>query len=316
MPLALITGASTGIGRATALRLAASGWTVLAGVRDPAAGERLVADAAATPQPGHAAAPGSATTGRSGGSVIPLILDVTDSAQVAAARERVDQEAARPGVSSHGGLDALVNNAGIAVAGPLEIVSAEDLRRQFDVNVFAQVAVTRELLPALRGASTPPGKRGGRAAGGRIVFVSSIGGRVTTPFMAPYAASKYAIEAIGDALRVELHSSGVKVALVEPGSVATPIWDKGRVDAEGVVVPDELQDAYGRVPAAMKKALEDTARRGVPPEQVAETIERALTASRMKARYLVGRDARAMLIARRLLPDLVFDRVVKRALGV
>jgi short-subunit dehydrogenase len=115
---------------------------------------------------------------------------------------------------------------------------------------------------------------------------------------------------------VELHRSGVKVALVEPGSVATPIWDKGRVDAERVVIPEELQDAYGRVPAAMGKALEDTARRGVPPEQVAEMIERALTASRMKARYLVGRDARAMLIARRLLPDLVFDRAVKRALGV
>jgi NAD(P)-dependent dehydrogenase (short-subunit alcohol dehydrogenase family) len=304
MPLALITGASTGIGRASALRLAASGWTVLAGVRDPAAGEQLVADAGTTSLQGSAAALGAAATRGSGGNLIPLELDVTDAAQVAAARERVDQEAARTGASSRGGLDALVNNAGIAVAGPLELVSAEDLRRQFDVNVFAQVAVTRALLPALR------------RAGGRIVFVSSIGGRVTTPFMAPYAASKYAIEAIGDALRVELHRSGVKVALVEPGSVATPIWDKGRVDAERVAIPDELRDAYGRVPAAMGKALEDTARRGVPPEQVAETIERALTASRMKARYLVGKDARAMLIARRLLPDLVFDRVVKRALGV
>jgi len=297
MPLALITGASTGIGRASALRLAGSGWTVLAGVRDPAAGEQLIADAGTSGTPGTGA-PGSA------GSVIPLTLDVTDAAQVAAARERVDEEAARPGASSRGGLDALVNNAGIAVAGPLEIVPAEDLRRQFDVNVFAQVAVTRELLPALRRAR------------GRIVFVSSIGGRVATPFMAPYAASKYAIEAIGDALRVELHRSGVKVALVEPGSVATPIWEKGRADAQRVVVPEELQDAYGRVPAAMGKALENTARRGVPPEQVAETIERALTASRMKARYIVGRDARAMLIGRRLLPDLVFDRVVKRALGV
>ncbi len=309
MPLVLITGASTGIGRASALRLAASGWTVLAGVRDPAAGEQLIADAGTSGAPGT----GAPVTG---GSVIPLTLDVTDAAQVAAARERVDEEAARPGASLRGGLDALVNNAGIAVAGPLEIVPAEDLRRQFDVNVFGQVAVTRELLPALRRAHTLKGIPRGHTAGGRIVFVSSIGGRVATPFMAPYAASKYAIEAIGDALRVELHSSGVKVALVEPGSVATPIWEKGRADAQRVVVPEELQDAYGRVPAAMGKALEDTARRGVPPEQVAETIERALTASRMKARYVVGRDARAMLIGRRLLPDLVFDRVVKRALGV
>jgi NAD(P)-dependent dehydrogenase (short-subunit alcohol dehydrogenase family) len=288
VPLALITGASTGIGRATALRLSANGWTVLAGVRDPAAGEQLVADM----RPGAS------------GRLLPLSLDVTDAEQVAAARARVDEEAASAGSSSRGGLDALVNNAGIGVGGPLELVAADDLRRQFDVNVFAQVAVTQALLPALR------------RAGGRIVFLSSIGGRVAMAFTAPYAASKHAIEAFGDALRVELRSSGVRVALVEPGSVATPIWDKGRADAERVVIPPELQDAYGKIPAAMDKVLEDTARRGVPPEDVAATIERALTAPRMKARYIVGRDARAMLIARRLLPDLVFDRVARRALGI
>jgi len=170
--------------------------------------------------------------------------------------------------------------------------------------VFAQVAVTQALLPALR------------RAGGRIVFVSSIGGRVAMAFTAPYAASKHAIEAFGDALRVELRSSGVRVALVEPGSVATPIWDKSRTEAERVVIPPELQDVYGKIPAAMDKVLEDTARRGVPPEQVAATIEQALTSPRMKARYVVGRDAKAMLIARRLLPDHVFDRVARRALGV
>ncbi len=287
MPLALITGASTGIGRATALRLAASGWTVLAGVRDPDAGERLVAEAG--------------TSSGSSGRLLPLALEVTDAAQVAAAAERVAQESE---ASSRGGLDALVNNAGIGIGGPLELVSAEDLRKQFDVNVFAQVAVTQAMLPALR------------RAGGRIVFVSSIGGRVAMAFTAPYAASKHAIEAFGDALRVELRTSGVQVALVEPGSVATPIWDKSRAEAERVVIPPELQDAYGRIPAAMDKVLEDTARRGVPPEQVAATIERALTAPRMRARYVVGRDAKAMLLVRRLLPDLVFDRVARRALGV
>jgi NAD(P)-dependent dehydrogenase (short-subunit alcohol dehydrogenase family) len=279
MPLALITGASTGIGRATALRLATNGWTVLAGVRDPSAGESLVAEA----RPG---------------AVIPLPLDVTDPEQIAQAAMRVAEQ------SAEGGLDALVNNAGIGFGGPLELLPADDLRKQFEVNVFAQVAVTRALLPALR------------IGGGRIVFLSSIGGRVAMAFTAPYAASKHAIEAIGDALRVELHSSGVQVALIEPGSVATPIWDKSRAEADRVKIPAELQAQYGHVPAAMDKVLEDTARRGVPPESVAETIESALTSPRMRARYVVGRDAKAMLVAKRLLPAHLFDRLARRVLRV
>jgi NAD(P)-dependent dehydrogenase (short-subunit alcohol dehydrogenase family) len=291
VPLALITGASTGIGRASALRLAASGWTVLAGVRDRDVGERLAGEA-------------------DGGRVIPLSLDVTDAEQIAAARKRVDEESARAGVANAGGLDALINNAGIGIGGPLELVSGEDLRRQFDVNVFAQIAVTQAMLPALRRSRTPTG------TGGRIVFVSSIGGRVAMAFTAPYAASKHALEAFGDALRVELHSSHIQVALIEPGSVATPIWDKSRVESERVSVPPELQEQYGRVPAAMDKVLKDTARRGVPPELVAATIERALTAKRMKARYVVGRDAKAMLVAKRLLPDHLFDMLARRVLGV
>jgi NAD(P)-dependent dehydrogenase (short-subunit alcohol dehydrogenase family) len=286
VPLALITGTSTGIGRATALRLLERGWTVLAGVRDEESGERLAREAGGAER------------------LIPLKLDVTDPAQIAEAAARVEEPAAQRGASQAGGLDALVNNAGIGVGGPLELVAPEDLRRQFDVNVHGQVAITQALLPALRRAR------------GRIVFVSSVGGRVAMAFTAPYAASKHAIEAVGDALRVELHSSGVKVALVEPGSVATPIWDKGRAEAERVIIPPELEGTYGHVPAAMDKVLEDTARRGVPPEMVAETIERALTERRVKARYVVGRDARVMLAVRRLLPDLVFDRVARRVLGV
>jgi NAD(P)-dependent dehydrogenase (short-subunit alcohol dehydrogenase family) len=286
VPVALVTGASTGIGRATALRLAASGWTVLAGVRETSAGERLVDEAGAS------------------GRVIPLALDVTDPAQIAQAAARVEQETAPPGSSGQGRLDALVNNAGIGIGGPVEMLSREDLQRQFDVNVFAQVAVTQAMLPALRRAR------------GRIVFVSSIGGRVAMAFTAPYAASKHAIEAFGDALRVELRSSNVQVTLVEPGSVATPIWDKGRADAEALSVPAELQEQYGHVPAAIDKALQDAARRGVAPELVAETIERALTARRMRARYLVGRDAKAMLLIKRALPDHLFDSFARRALGV
>jgi NAD(P)-dependent dehydrogenase (short-subunit alcohol dehydrogenase family) len=282
MPTVLITGASTGIGRATALHLAGAGWTVFAGVRKLADGEALAA--------------------AGGVQVEPVVLDVTDPAQIATAVERVNE---------HGGrLDALVNNAGIGYGGPLELLPIGDLRDQLEVNVLGPVAVTQALLPALRRARTLKG------TGGRIVLVSSIGGRVAMAYTAPYAASKHAIEAIGDALRVELHSSHVQVALIEPGSVATPIWDKGRAQGDGLSVPPELADQYGHVPAAMNKVLSDTERRGVPPEQVAKTIAGALTARRMKARYVIGRDARAMLIAKRLLPDHLFDRVARRALGV
>jgi NAD(P)-dependent dehydrogenase (short-subunit alcohol dehydrogenase family) len=289
VPTVLVTGASTGIGRATALRLAARGWTVLAGVRDGGAGERL-----------------AAAGQRERGGVRPLELDVTDPEQVAAAARSVREQTAPAGAreGSPGRLDALVNNAGIGVGGPLELVSAEDLRMQFEVNLFGQVAVTRALLPALR------------AARGRIVLISSIGGRVSVPFNGPYAASKHALEAVGDALRGELHSSGVAVSLVEPGSVKTPIWGKAQAFAEQVRVPPELSREYGRVPGAFAKILRDSERGGIPPERVAAVIERALTARRPRARYLVGRDARGIVLARTLLPTPVFDRVVRRALGV
>jgi NAD(P)-dependent dehydrogenase (short-subunit alcohol dehydrogenase family) len=284
--LALVTGASTGIGRATALRLAASGWTVLAGLRDLEAGERLERDAPAA---------------GAGGRVIALSLDVTDAAQMAGAAELVEREAS---ATSGGGLDALVNNAGVGMSGPLELVSAEELRRLFEVNTFAQLAVTQAMLPMLRR---------GR---GRIVFVSSVGGRVAMAYSGAYAASKHALEAFADALRVELRDAGVQVALVEPGSVATPIWGKAREEVERASIPPDLQAQYGHVPAAMGRVIEKTARRGVTPELVAETIERALRARRMRARYLVGVDARAMLVAKRLLPDRVFDAVARLALGV
>jgi len=287
MTLALITGASTGIGEATALRLARGGWTVLAGVRGEQAASTLSESA----------------RGVTSGRVIPLILDVTSEEQIAQAAERVRSESGAAGDGA-GSLDALVNNAGVGFGGPIELVTLDEWRKQFEVNLVGAVAVTQALLPALRGAR------------GRIVFTSSIGGRVSTPFIAPYSASKHAIEAVGDALRVELASSNVRVALVEPGSVATPIWDKSRAEAQRVQIPERLSEFYGKVPAAMSRAIEDTARRGIPPDDVAKVIERALTERRMKARYLVGRDARVQLVMRRLLPDLAFDRIIRRYLGV
>jgi NAD(P)-dependent dehydrogenase (short-subunit alcohol dehydrogenase family) len=291
MPTVLLTGASTGIGRATALLLAGSGWKVLAGVRKATDGEALQA--------------------AGGEQVIPVELDVTDHAQIERAAELVAEltgsskgGGAGTGASSPGRLDALVNNAGVGFGGPLELIPEESLRAQFDVNVFGQVAVTRALLPALR------------AARGRIVIVSSVGGRVALPFSAPYGASKHALEAIGDALRGELHSSHIDVCLIEPGSVQTPIWAKSREQAGQVSIPPELQREYGHLPAAFEKTLHDTERRGVEPELVAETIEQALTARRPRTRYLVGRDARAMVLGKALLPDRIFDLIVRRAMGV
>src|SRR6202161_2198114 len=226
MPTVLITGASTGIGQATALRLARAGWTVFAGVRADGDGERLAGEAPA-------------------GRIEALMLDVTDP-------EHVRLPPPGGGAPSPGRLDALVNNAGVGFGGPLELIDRDDLRKQFDVNVLGQVAVTQALLPALRGARTPPGApHAGGQAGGRVVFVSAVGGRVAMASTAPYAASKHAIEAIGDALRVELRTSHVQVALIEPGSVATPIWDKSRELADGVTLPDGPRAAYGHVPQAM-----------------------------------------------------------------
>jgi len=266
--LALVTGASSGIGRATAQRLAAAGWDVLAGVRDPTT------------------APGGTTA---------VALDVTDPDAVATAARRVGDR-----------LDALVNNAGISVAGPLEAIPLEDYRRQIEVNLVAQVAVTQAMLPALR------------AARGRIVFVSSVGGRIGNPFLSAYSASKFGLEAVGDALRVELHAAGIKVAIVEPGAVATPIWDKGLAEADEVErrVPPDLRELYGPGIEAMKRFARDAPRHAVPPDKVAESIEHALTASRPRTRYVVGRDARMQLALRRLLPDRAFDAAVRRMLRV
>jgi NAD(P)-dependent dehydrogenase (short-subunit alcohol dehydrogenase family) len=302
VPIALITGTSTGIGRATALRLASAGWTVLAGVREEAAGERLLADSQR--DGGERPCAEGSAAGPGGGSVVPVILDVTDSGQIADGLALVRSRAGDAAHPSRGGLDALVNNAGIAVGGPLELLSLTEVQRLLEVNLLGQIAVTQAMLPALR------------TAGGRIVFVSSIGGLVAVPYNAPYAASKHAVEAVGDSLRLELRSSGVQVALVEPGSIATPIWEKTQRKTEQLEVPPELESHYGAVPATMAKVLADTQRRGIAPDVVARTIERALLARRMRPRYMVGRDARGMLLTRRLLPDRLFDRVVARTLGL
>jgi NAD(P)-dependent dehydrogenase (short-subunit alcohol dehydrogenase family) len=275
----VVTGSSTGIGRACVLGLDRLGFTVFAGVRREVDAEAVKA----------------AGSGR----IQPLMLDVTDADQIAAAVERVDE-------ASPGGLAGLVNNAGVGVGGPVELIPIDDFRRQIEVNLIGQVAVTQAFLPALRKTR------------GRVVFLSSIGGLNANPYMSPYHASKFGIEAVGDSLRQELRQFGIEVSLVEPGSVATPIWEKGKGTADelaGRLSPEEEQ-LYGDKVARMGKVLEKVGARGVPPEKVAEAIGHALTAKRPKTRYLVGSDARMTLLMRRLLPDRVRDRIVARVAGL
>lgn len=276
----LITGASTGIGRASALRMDAEGWRVFATVRREEDGEDLRRAASER--------------------LTPLILDVTDAAQVEAAAERV---AAEVGAA---GLDGLVNNAGIAVMAPLETIPIEDLRHQLEVNLISQVAVTQAMLPLVRSAR------------GRIVFLSSIGGRMAMPFGAPYHASKYGIEAVADCLRQELRPWGIEVVAIEPGSIATPIWERGeqRADAAAEHAPPAQEALYGKRIESFRKAVRRTAQRGISPDKVAASIHHALTARRPRTRYLVGADARGQALLARVAPDRLMDRIVGRAMGL
>jgi NAD(P)-dependent dehydrogenase (short-subunit alcohol dehydrogenase family) len=223
--------------------------------------------------------------------VRPLELDVTDAAHISAAADVVGGEV-------HG----LVDNAGIAIAAPLELVPLDELRHQLEVNVVGQVAVVQALLPALRR---------GR---GRVVLMGSIGGRSALPFLGPYAASKHALEAIADSLRIELRPLGVGVSIVEPGSIATPIWRKGAERA------DELRGGFDEERASLYASAVTRLREvalargpGVDPDEVAKAVEHALTAKRPKARYLVGRDAHIRAWIERL-PTRLRDRVLARAL--
>jgi NAD(P)-dependent dehydrogenase (short-subunit alcohol dehydrogenase family) len=272
----LITGASTGIGRATALHLDATGWRVFAGVRKEE-------DAASL---------------RDAGSerLVPLMLDVTDASQIKAAAEKIGGEAGT-------GLDGLVNNAGIAVPGPLETLPVEDFKRQIEVNLTAHVAVTQAMLPAIR------------TARGRIVFITSIGGLMAFPMFGAYHAAKFGLEAVGDVFRRELRPWGIKVAIIEPGSIATPIWERGdaEVDALAERVGDRHAELYGEASAAFREVARKTGERGIPPERVAVKIEHALSARRPRTRYLVGADARGQALVARVLPDRLVDWIVARA---
>jgi NAD(P)-dependent dehydrogenase (short-subunit alcohol dehydrogenase family) len=269
--LVVVTGASSGIGRAAAEHLAGVGFHVLAGVRNDR-------DAAAV----------------SSDQVEAVRLDITDEEQVAALARRVQSDPqARP-------LRAVVNNAGIAVNAPVEVIPLADWRRQFDVNFFGHVAVIQALLPALLSSR------------GRVINISSIGGRVAGPTFGAYSAAKFALEAMSDALRREVRHLGVDVVVVQPGAIATPIWDKGiaAATARDSAMTEEQRRRYDTVNAKAVQRARDASVNGVPPERVAEVITRAVTVARPRTRYLVGRDARITARLAALLPDRVLDRVI------
>lgn len=274
----LLTGASTGIGQACALAFDREGWTVFAAVRREEDGRSLSAVASSR--------------------LSWLIMDVTSPAQIAAARDII--EAATGGR----GLDALINNAGVAVAAPVEYIPADDLRHQFDVNVFGLVGVTKAFIPLLRRAR------------GRIVNIGSIAGRITTPLMSPYCASKHAVEAITDALRLELAPWGIAVSVIEPGVVATPIWAKGTAQMQERLasMPREALELYDPLIRAITRVVKGAPRRAVPPAAVVKAVRHALESRRPRARYVVGRDAKIRLFLQNLLPRRTMDRLILRFL--
>ncbi len=274
----VVTGASSGIGRATALHLAAAGHHVYAGVRRPA----------------DAPAPPTANSGE----ITPLLLDVTDPAQIRAAAATV------AGHTGNAGLKGLVNNAGIGVFGPLEILPIQQFRRQLEVNVTGQLAVTQALLPLLRRAR------------GRIVLIGSIGTRFTPPFTGPISASKSAIATMAEALRQELAPWDIHVVLIEPASIHTEAVDKLDRDAERLLNESDpgaralYEDAFRRF-VRIGLARE---RNGSPPQVVAQAVARALTIRRPHARYLVGKDSRRMAVVAAALPTPVLD-TLRRKIG-
>lgn len=268
----VVTGASTGIGRATALRLAENGYHVFAGVRQAAHGEALR---------------------RARGHITPLIMDVTDIASVAEAAELAGRTVGEMGLAG------LVNNAGIGVTGPVEAIPLHDLRRLYEVNVFGQVAVIQNFLPLLR------------LGRGRMINIGSIGDRLTIPFGSPLTSSKWAIASITEALRIELRPWGIHVVLVEPASINTETVDKTESDAERTLseMSEANKSLYAQAYRSMTLRGMARVRQGSPPDVVARVICRALTVKRPRTRYLVGKDARLLSTVARWVPDRLFDRM-------
>jgi NAD(P)-dependent dehydrogenase (short-subunit alcohol dehydrogenase family) len=271
-PTALVTGASSGIGAATAAHLARLGFTVLAGVRRHEDEDAVRAT-----------------------RVVPLNLDITDPEAVSGAVRVVDRIAG-------GRLAGLVNNAGIAVVGPVEALTLADWRRQLEVNLLGHIAVTTALLPALLRAR------------GRVINISSLCGRLALPLLGPYSASKSGLDAFTDTLRREVGMYGVTVVSVHPGAVATSIWDKSRSDGEARrhTVPPVVWHRYAGAIRVTRRWTASAARGGRSSDSVAAVVGRALTVGRPRTRYVVGGTARLQLAFTRVLPDRLTDLIIAR----
>lgn len=269
----VVTGASTGIGRAATLHLAGRGFHVFAGVRKESDGAAVQEE---YPE-----------------RITWMLLDVTDERQIRDAAELVGAAV------SQRGLAGLLNNAGVSINGPVEFVPIEDLRRQLEINVIGQVAVTQAFLPYIR------------LAQGRVVNIGSIGGRMSMVMGGPYSASKFAMEAVTDALRMELKSCGIEVIIIEPGAIRTPIWEKSLQAAVERLerTPPEAKEYYAHLIEVATKAAQSTAQSAIPVEDVSRVIEHAFTARRPRTRYVVGRDANIQRFMT-YLPDRWRDRLI------
>lgn len=272
MPTVLVTGAARGIGKSIVDYLAKEGWDVIGGVRTEADAEAL------TRLP----------------RVSAVVLDITDEAQVAALPAMLPAR-----------LDAVVNNAGIAVSGPLEGLTPAEIRRQLEVNVVGQLAVTQAVLPLLR------------ASAGRVVFISSVNGQLSAPMMGAYSASKFALEAAADALRVELMSWNIAVSVVQPAQTDTDLWrnaDQSIVDMEAALSPQH-RALYAKHVAGMRKAVPMSQRLAVDPEKVAKVVLEALTARKPRARYPVGLATAVQMTFMTKLPTRARDTLLRRVFG-
>jgi NAD(P)-dependent dehydrogenase (short-subunit alcohol dehydrogenase family) len=277
--LIVVTGASTGIGAATAQELARKGFHVLAGVRREVDAEAL-----------------RGLDVRGTGTIEPRILDITVESDVAAIADRVAHD------PLHRPLRALVNNAGIAINAPVETLPMAEWRRQFEVNLFGHIAMTQALFGALLSSS------------GTVVNISSVGGKVVLPTYGAYAGAKFALEAVSDALRREIGDTGIKVVVVEPGAVKTEMAERGISTAEGLTANMTAAQLarYGDLTAALAAQARSFNDIGVSAEHAARVIAKAVTASHPRTRYTIGRDAAILVRISRLVSDRVLDRIVRR----